>query len=234
MKRIKKVAAGTLLTLGAFFLLLAVYQPFDKETKPDQRLSNVVGCLIFGLPLTGAGGWMAWRLHQQAQKKISDRLQSTFYQLIKQRKGQISMLGFAMEAHLSAEAAKQYLDVKAKEFNATFTLSEDGGVFYDFNEFSALPSPESNEFAALPSPESTVSPSVPHSANYWTLGSKKDDVMRIQGTPTKVTWIGYSSGVEEEFYYGSSTKVFFKKGRVVAYDNYDNTLKVIVGQSSPE
>lgn len=223
MKRIKKVAAGTLLTLGAFFLLLAVYQPFDKETKPDQTLSNVLGCLVFGLPLTGAGGWMVWRLHQQAQKKISDRLQATFYKLLKKGKGHVSTLGFAMETNLSAEAAKQYLDVKAKEFNATFTLSEDGGVFYYFNEFSALPSPES-----------TVSPSVPHSANYWTLGSTKDDVLRIQGTPTKVTWSDYSSGVEEQFYYGSSTKVFFKKGRVVAYDNYDNTLKIIVGQSSPE
>lgn len=133
MKRIKKVAAGTLLTLGSFFLLLAVYQPFVPETKPDERLSNTLGCLVFALPLTGAGGWIAWRLHQQAQKKKSDRLQSIFYGLLKKGDGKVTTLQFAMEAQLPGTEAKEYLDKQAQAFHANFEVNEEGEIFYYFN-----------------------------------------------------------------------------------------------------
>ncbi|HEY9672925.1 MAG TPA: hypothetical protein V6D11_15890 [Waterburya sp.] len=216
MKRIKKVAAGTLLTLSGFFLLLAVYQPFNDYAKPDEKLSNALAYLVAGLPLAGAGGWIAWRLQQQAKKQKRDRLQSTFYRLLKKGNAQLTLLGFAMEADLSAEAAKQYLDQKAREFNATFDVCDGGGVVYVFHELSSLPPSKPG-----------VSPSVSISSDYWTLGSTKDDVLRVQGTPTHIKlWSDH-----EDFHYGRS-KVVFKKGRVAAYDNDDKNLKVVVKPSS--
>lgn len=132
MKPIKKGATGLLLTLGCFFLLLAVYQPFGKETKRDKIISQVLTCLVYGLPLVGAGSWLAWDLHKDHQQEIRDRLQSTFYRLIKEGDGNITVLSFAMEAKLTAEQAKQYLDEKAKEFDGSLNVSEEGGISYYF------------------------------------------------------------------------------------------------------
>jgi large subunit ribosomal protein L7/L12 len=40
---------------------------------------------------------------------------------------------FAKETQLSIEEARQLLDEKAKEFNATFDTDEKGGISYYFN-----------------------------------------------------------------------------------------------------
>ncbi|WP_242021895.1 50S ribosomal protein L7/L12 [Microcoleus sp. FACHB-831] len=132
MKPIKKGAAGFLLTLGFFFLLLAVYQPFGKETKRDKIISQVLTCLVYSLPLMGAGSWLAWESYKDHKQEIRDRVQSTFYRLIKEGDGNITVLNFAMEAKLTAEQAKQYLDEKAKEFDGSFNVSEEGGISYYF------------------------------------------------------------------------------------------------------
>jgi hypothetical protein len=92
--------------------------------------------------------------------------------------------------------------------------------FYHFNELSALPMSESTVFASVILPN-----------DYWTIGSTRDDVLRIQGTPTQVAQ--YETLGKEVFYYGSSSNIVFKKGRVVEYNNYHNNLKVFVGPSSP-
>ena len=70
---------------------------------------------------------------KQAKKELSDRLQSTFYQLIKQGNGQITVLQFAMEAKLAPKLAKEYLDEKAIELDAHFTTDNIGGVYYQFH-----------------------------------------------------------------------------------------------------
>jgi hypothetical protein len=158
-------------------------------------------------------------LQQQAEKRKRDRLQSIFYWLLKEGKGQLTLLSFAMEAQLSAEAARQYLDQKAKEFNATFGVCDGGGIVYIFNEPATLPP---SEYAVLPS--------VSISSDYWTLGSTKDDVLKIQGTPTKV--VQYETWGKEIFSYGMS-EVCFKKGLVAEYNNFDKNLKVVVGPSTP-
>jgi large subunit ribosomal protein L7/L12 len=38
-----------------------------------------------------------------------------------------------MEAQLSGEQARDYLDERAKEFNATFEPLDDGGIVYQFH-----------------------------------------------------------------------------------------------------
>jgi hypothetical protein len=133
MKLIKKLPAGFLLTLGSICLLAAVYAPFNHEISQEEQRSEAIACLLFGLPVTGAGGWMAWRLHQQGKNKRRDRLQSIFYGLLKQSKGQIAALQFAMEAKLTGAEARQFLDEQAREFNGNFEVNEQGEIFYFFN-----------------------------------------------------------------------------------------------------
>ncbi len=60
--------------------------------------------------------------------------------------------------------------------------------------------------------------------DYFTRGSSQDDVLHVQGTPTKIeTWFD-----EEWWYYGRLTRVIVSlPDRVVTgWDNYDGTLKV--------
>ncbi len=133
MKLIKKLSAGFLLTLGGICLVSAAYAPFNHEISPEEQRSGMISCLLFGLPLTGAGGWMAWRLYEQGQQEKRDRLRSIFYGLLKQSKGQITLLQFAMEAKLSGTEARQFLDEQAREFDANFEVNEQGEIFYFFN-----------------------------------------------------------------------------------------------------
>ena len=60
--------------------------------------------------------------------------------------------------------------------------------------------------------------------DFFTLGSLKRDVQRIQGRPTKTT---KSVGtLPEEWHYGNLDKVRFKSGRVVGWSNISRNLKV--------
>jgi hypothetical protein len=235
MKLIAKVGAGFLLSLGGIIILAGVYAPFNSQISRQERISQAIACFLFGIPMTGGGVFLFRGLHQLRQKEARDRLQSIFYQLLKQGNGHITVLHLAMEAQLSAAAAKQYLDQKALEFNTTFNVSEQGVIFYQFNEFSMLPPLDAavssaSDLSVLPSPAPIVSRSVTPSRKYWTIGSTRDEVLRIQGTPTQIT--KYESSGEEHFYYGMITRVVFKKGRVAEYHNYDKNLKVFVAPDS--
>jgi hypothetical protein len=58
---------------------------------------------------------------------------------------------------------------------------------------------------------------------FLTLGSTKDEVAMIQGTPTEIINIG---SLGTWWKYGSSKIEFDNKGRVNAWDNSDRNLKV--------
>lgn len=133
MKLIKKGTAGLLLALGTLLLVSGAYAPFNHSISRQERVSEAMACLLFGLPVTGAGGWLVWSLQQQGRREAQQRLQSIFHQLLKLSHGEISVMQFALEAQLTAAVAKQYLDERAKEFNATFNVSEDGEVYYCFH-----------------------------------------------------------------------------------------------------
>jgi len=60
--------------------------------------------------------------------------------------------------------------------------------------------------------------------DYITLGSKEQEVLLVQGTPTRVDG--------DKWYYGFAELVF-KNGRVAEYDNYFGTLKMRILPSSP-
>ncbi|MBF1988015.1 hypothetical protein [Fischerella thermalis] len=138
MKFIKKVSAGVLLSFGFIFLMISAVEILTYNQKPtpqeqQKAADTIIGGLVFGLPAIAYGGWLVWSMRKQHQKLLSDRLQSTFYHMVEENSGTISLLSFAKQAEISGEEARQYLDAKAKEFNATFDINSQGGVYYHFH-----------------------------------------------------------------------------------------------------
>lgn len=74
---------------------------------------------------------------------------------------------------------------------------------------------------ALPSPTASNS--------YWTLGSTREELFKVQGTPSRVLRYDYSD--KELLYYGNST-VDLSDGRVTGYSNHDGNLRVFIPPSS--
>ncbi|GAC1470556.1 MAG: hypothetical protein NVSMB70_15590 [Chamaesiphon sp.] len=52
--------------------------------------------------------------------------------MLKENHGHITVLRLTMEAKITASLAKQYLDELAKEFDATFDVSDEGVISYYF------------------------------------------------------------------------------------------------------
>jgi len=154
MKTSTKIAAGWLLTLGFMFLTISVSeiirQTDQSKEKPTEGTvwinphvydtDSFIGGIVFGIPSTLLGGWLALDLYRQSkreqqalQQQKNQLLQSNFYQMLQEHQGKITVLGFAMQSHLSAADARNYLDKKAKEFNANFQVNEEGAVSYHFD-----------------------------------------------------------------------------------------------------
>ncbi|MBN3963194.1 hypothetical protein [Nostoc sp. NMS8] len=158
MKTAEKLAAGWLLTLGFMFVTLSATAVFEKfatrkviivpEDKYDfpspygtyENNDSAVSGLIFGVPTLTLGTWLALGLYRQSRQEkkalnqqVSDRLQSIFYEMLQENQGRVTVLGFAMQSQLPAAHARQYLDEKAKEFNANFKVNEEGAVSYHFD-----------------------------------------------------------------------------------------------------
>jgi hypothetical protein len=72
-------------------------------------------------------------------------------------------------------------------------------------------------------PENSAKPAVTQAATSWTLGSSKEEVFAIQGTPSRITHYDYSN--RELLYYDNSI-VDLANGKVIGYDNLDRNLKV--------
>jgi hypothetical protein len=161
MKTAGKIAAGWLLVLGLIFSITSasqlVYKPNREVTSStsnttagdeDTYLVNttdviennsIIEKLLVGIPSLLIGGWLLLSLCGQTeeaekvlQQKNSDRLQSIFYEMLKDNYGRITVLAFAIHSDLPEFIAREYLDDRAKEFNATFKVSDDGSISYHF------------------------------------------------------------------------------------------------------
>jgi hypothetical protein len=159
MKTAEKLAAGWLLTLGFMFLTISAKAALEQIAAPptyipvtdvnDFSAPNVtyqsdddtaIRGLVFGIPSLTLGAWLALELYRQSRQEkkalnqqFSDRLQSTFYEMLQENQGRVTVLGFAMQSQLPAANAREYLDEKAKEFNANFKVNEEGAVSYHFD-----------------------------------------------------------------------------------------------------
>ncbi|MEB3356928.1 MAG: hypothetical protein VKK04_09395 [Synechococcales bacterium] len=70
---------------------------------------------------------------------------------------------------------------------------------------------------------SVTAPPSPQSTTDWTLGSSRDEVFRIQGTPTRVS--SFNSLDTELLHYGDNL-IELNHGVVTAYSDFDGRLKV--------
>ncbi|TAE58646.1 MAG: hypothetical protein EAZ87_12610 [Nostocales cyanobacterium] len=103
--------------------------------------------LMFGIPTALLGGWLVVGMYQQKRRNTKALMQqeqenlrfqeqtmlSQFYQMLQANNGKITLLGFAMQSQLPAAEAKEFLDQKAKEFNANFQVNEEGSISYHFD-----------------------------------------------------------------------------------------------------
>jgi hypothetical protein len=115
-------------------------QVFSAPNAVQNSKDTIVGGIIFGVPSAILGSWLALGLYKQSQQEKkalkqenSEQLQAQFYQMLLQNQGRVTLLNFAMQSQLPAAEAKQYLDKKAKEFNANFQVTEEGAVSYHFD-----------------------------------------------------------------------------------------------------
>ncbi len=67
--------------------------------------------------------------------------------------------------------------------------------------------------------------------DYFTRGSSQDDVLHVQGTPTKIELresLGYETWCYGEYCAGSSVRFSLPEGLVTLWDNSDGRLKVLL------
>lgn len=163
MKTAEKLASFWLLTLGFMFLTMSatvtlgrksIEQPAPPPINDNNPVvefpntssealantSTVLAGIIFGVPSSILGGWLALSLYRREkdekkalQQQTTERLQSVFYRMVQENHGRVTLLGFAMQSQLPPANAKDYLDDRAKEFNANFKISEEGSVSYHFD-----------------------------------------------------------------------------------------------------
>lgn len=113
--------------------------PICSTPDVNEARNNLVGGLILGVPSVLLGSWLALGAYRQGQQDkkaiaclLSDRLHFTFLRLLQTGNGYITVFQFALEAQLTAIAARQFLDEKAKEFDANFEVSNEGTISYYF------------------------------------------------------------------------------------------------------
>jgi ribosomal protein L7/L12 len=133
MKLATKIAAGVLLGIGVPICLLATARLLDPKTMPQERFEVEVALITLGLPSTALGGWFALKSTDRKRQEERDRLQTAFYRLIRETNGHLTVLRFAMETGLDGETAKDYLNQRAKEFNAAYNVTEEGNLTYHFD-----------------------------------------------------------------------------------------------------
>lgn len=133
IRRIKTIAAGMLLGFGLPIGIICTIPLLDQTAPPDHKVGAFGALVLFGLTPTVMGSWLIYSNLSQGQRQARDRLQGTFFKLLREHNGHINVLRFSMEANISGEAAKAYLDERAREFNASFNVTEEGKLFYTFD-----------------------------------------------------------------------------------------------------
>ncbi|NDJ17328.1 hypothetical protein [Myxacorys almedinensis] len=140
----RTIAAGASLGIGLFFGLIAVLGITQPNATPEQQFGAVGVGLLGGVPATALGTWLLVQNRDRRTQKERDRLQKVFYKLLRETGGHLNVLRFSMEANISGTEAKEYLDERAREFNAAFNVSEEGKIFYSFDgDFTVLPAAQS-------------------------------------------------------------------------------------------
>ncbi|OCQ98822.1 hypothetical protein BCD64_22485 [Nostoc sp. MBR 210] len=139
MKLIKQTLAVCFLLFGIPFSTLAILDILNPKTPSQSKNDAVAALVILTIPSTILGGYLSWSLVQQKQKEQAllvaseqKRLNLVFLELLEQNSGRITLLQLAKNGEISIPKAKQYLDEKSKELNASFEVDENGNILYRF------------------------------------------------------------------------------------------------------
>lgn len=98
-------------------------------------MKDVIPLLL--LLVGGVASWRLWKRYQKKQQDKQTHLNEVFYQLVRENEGWITALDLAMNAQVSAEDVREFLDQKATEFSAQFEVTEQGGILYYFSTAQA-------------------------------------------------------------------------------------------------
>jgi hypothetical protein len=135
MITLQRFAAGLCLLFGVPIFLLAATQILNPATAPEDRDGAIAALILFGIPPTALGGWLLRNAHQQQQRKqqsLEHNLEQLFLQMLQETGGRITPLRFASAAAIPLSEAQQFLDAKARQLNASFDTTDEGGIIYRF------------------------------------------------------------------------------------------------------
>lgn len=133
MKLLTKIAIGVLLGIGIPISLVGTTEALNPENTAGDREGAFAALVVLGLPPTALGSWLLFSNVRRNKQEERDRLRAAFFRLLQENSGHLTVLRFSMETGLEGEAAKMYLDSRAKEFNAAYNVTEEGSFSYYFN-----------------------------------------------------------------------------------------------------
>ncbi|AFZ47209.1 hypothetical protein Cyast_1244 [Cyanobacterium stanieri PCC 7202] len=136
MNAIKKILIGFFLIIGLPITSLASIQLlFDDNQSQEDRDGALAALFILGLPPTGIATYLIFDLKYSQKNKIDKTKideEQIFLNMLAENKGEITALKFAVQSQLPLEKAKQYLDDKAQQLNADFSVNDEGSIVYKF------------------------------------------------------------------------------------------------------
>ena len=135
MKKLKKIFAGLLLIIGVSITSLVSIDFLNPNSTQEDKEGALAAVFLFGVPSTAIGSWLLWSLKQDDKQRINQleqQKEQIFLNLSQETEGKITITQFALTAQISIEEAKEYLDIKAKQLDANFEVSNEGGIVYKF------------------------------------------------------------------------------------------------------
>jgi len=136
MRLVQKVLAGFFYTIGIPLFAIGLYFVLEPNASREDKEGGIAVLTLFAGPPLVAAGFLTWNLRRTtvlAEEKQEQQQEQVFLRLLKENQGIMTPLRLAAETGIPIAEAKSYLDQKAKELNATFDVSEEGGITYRFH-----------------------------------------------------------------------------------------------------
>lgn len=129
----RKTGAIILLLIGFWSLGRSLETALDRNPNRLGKRETITAGLLIGLPATVGGSWLIADARRRKRLQQERHLRQAFFQVLQLGEGKVTPLQLSMAAGLAGEEAKVYLDQRAREFDATFHVEEDGGLVYCFS-----------------------------------------------------------------------------------------------------
>ncbi|MGB3615110.1 MAG: hypothetical protein WBA10_15055, partial [Elainellaceae cyanobacterium] len=123
MQALKKILAGFFLLAGLPILFVGAADLLDSDESREAKEGALAAIGFFGLPSVAIAAGLLVNLRQQEQRQHQQSTldqEQFFLQLLHQQSGEMSVVDFALAAKIPIDDAKEYLDQKAKQLDASF------------------------------------------------------------------------------------------------------------------